>query len=139
MRETIIDNQQVTLKEKIKNNFIKSQIFLDKGFCPTKDMLATLLDKWSLFCIYNLGYYNTLRFNQLKNKIDGVSSRMLSVTLKKLEENNIVNRKIYAQVPPKVEYNLTPFGMDMASKIIDLSLWFIDYHPKLTQDTDLKQ
>ena len=133
MTETITDNQDVILKEKIKKIFNKSQsCFIEKGLCPTKDVLTTVLDKWSLFCVYNLGYFKVLRFNELKSRIDGVSSRMLSVTLKKLKANDLVTRKIYAEVPPRVEYSLTPFGIAMASKVIDLSMWFIDNHRDLT-------
>jgi len=130
MKRTNADNQDVKLKNKIKEFFLRSIPFLEQGFCPTKDLLSLTLDKWSLFCLYNLSYQDVMRFNELKNRISGISSRMLSVTLKKLEDQGMVERIAYAEVPPKVEYKITPFGAAYADKLIDLSNWFIDNNPK---------
>ncbi|WP_035091615.1 winged helix-turn-helix transcriptional regulator [Aquimarina macrocephali] len=123
---TNTDKQQVRLKKKIEKYFISTAPYLKEGFCPTKNLLATTLDKWSLLCVFNLGYYEVLRFNELKKNIDGISSRMLAVTLKKLEGYDIVERKVYPEIPPKVEYSLTKFGFELSDKIIDLSNWFMD-------------
>jgi len=98
----------------------------EKGECPIKDVLAPTVDKWSLFCIYNLGYRDVIRFNELKKKIPGISSRMLSVTLKKLENADIVKRKVFPEVPPRVEYKMTPFGKKYAEKLLDLNLWLFE-------------
>jgi len=84
------------------------------------------LDKWSLFCLFNLGYYQKLRLTELKNNIDGISSRMLSVTLKKLEKHQFIKRQVFAQVPPKVASELTELGKILAAKMADLSNWFIN-------------
>jgi len=127
MAVTIADNQEDMLKKRIKTFFQKSIDFQkNEGFCPTRDILATVLDKWSLFIIYNLGYHKILRFNQFKNYIPGISSRMLSVTLKRLEEKKVIVRKIYAEVPPRVEYRLSPFGEKMAKRVMDLSDFVVD-------------
>lgn len=123
---TNTDKQHVRLKKKIKKYFISTAPYLKEGFCPTKNLLATTLDKWSLLCVFNLGYYEVLRFNELKKNVDGISSRMLTVTLKKLEGYDIVERKVYSEIPPKVEYSLTKFGFELSDKIIDLSNWFMD-------------
>lgn len=96
------------------------------GLCPTRNILANVLDKWSLFVIYNLGYHEVLRFNQLKSFIPDISSRMLSVTLKRLEENKVITRKVYPEVPPKVEYRLTPFGLKVADKVMELGDFVVD-------------
>ena len=88
--------------------------------------MAVLMDKWSLFVLYNLAYFGTLRFGELKTNIRGISARMLSVTLKKLENHHVINRKVYAEVPPRVEYSLTEFGMELAEKSVDLNEWFLD-------------
>lgn len=123
---TIKEKQQLRLKKNIKKYFDKATPYLEIGICPTKDLLAATMDKWSLFCIMHLGFYEILRFNELKNKITGISSRMLTVTLKKLEEINIVSRKVYNTTPPKVEYQLTDFGLELADKIIKLNNWFLE-------------
>jgi len=92
----------------------------------TQEVTAPSVDKWSLFIIFNLGYKKTLRFNQLKRRIEGISSRMLSITLKKLEKSLIVRREIYAEVPPRVEYELTEFGQGFSMKMMDLTKWFVE-------------
>lgn len=130
---TKTDLQQDRLKKKIKEYFISTEPFLNQGFCPTKKLLSTSFDKWGLFCIFNLGYYETLRFTELKKNIDGISSRMLTITLKKLEDYDIVNRTVYPVVPPKVEYSLTGFGFALAGKLIDISSWFVE-NSKLLND-----
>lgn len=126
MKNTIVDNQAVALKEKIKLFFSKTMRRDSNEICPVKDMLATSLDKWSLFILYNLGYNNIMRFNELKHRIDGISSRMLSLTLKRLEKNGLIARQVYAEVPPKVEYQLTAFGRGFADKLIDMSQWYVE-------------
>jgi len=127
MEITKTDNQELSLKNKIEDFFVRSiQNRKNKGFCITKDMMSVVMDKWSLFIIYNLGYHETLRFGELKSYITSISSRMLSVTLKKLESHGIVERKVYPEVPPKVEYKLTPFGKELAEKTVDLNEWFLE-------------
>jgi len=131
MQVTNTDNQELRLKNKVKLFFNKAQLNRkDRGFCITRDVMAKLMDKWSLFVIYNLGYYQTLRFSELKKNIRGISSRMLSVNLKKLEANGIIKRKVFAEVPPRVEYSLTEFGVEMAEKTVELNDWFLDKFDK---------
>ena len=131
MKRTIADNQSLILKEKLKKFFFRSLPYLKEGFCPTRDLMAMTLDKWSLFILYNLGYQDVMRFNELKEKIRGISPRMLSVTLKRLVAEDLVERVAYAEVPPRVEYKITPYGAELADKLVDLSNWFIDHHPKM--------
>ncbi len=127
---TKTDLQQDRLKKKIGKYYSSTEPFLKKGICPTKNLLSASFDKWGLFCIFNLGYYDVLRFNDLKNNIDGISSRMLTVTLKKLEGYGIVKREVFPEAPPKVEYSLTDFGFALANKLIDISSWFVEnYKP----------
>lgn len=128
MEDTLVDNQAFTLKNKIKLFFTKTIKWGETEHCPVKDMLAGSLDKWSLFILYNLGYHEVMRFNQLKHRIDGISSRMLSHTLKRLETNGLVSRKVYPEVPPRVEYRLTDFGVGFSEKLIDLSQWYLEHH-----------
>jgi DNA-binding HxlR family transcriptional regulator len=131
MIATNTDNQALKLKEKIKKFFIAVVSLRIEGICPVRNVLAVSLEKWSLFCIYNLGFNDVMRFNERKQRIPDVSSRMLSITLKRLEEQGIVERKAYAEVPPRVEYQLSTFGQEYAEKLIDLSSWFMDRHPTM--------
>lgn len=134
MEVTNIEHQQVALKNKVETFFVQSiQHRKKKGICITRDVMSVLMDKWSLFVMYNLAYYGTLRFTQLKKNIPKISSRMLSVSLKKLEDNNILSRKSYNEVPPKVEYQLTTLGSELADKSVDLNNWLLEkYKAQIT-------
>lgn len=127
MSVTIVEKQEKQLKKKLQKFYLVSKDCLhEKGECPIKDVLAPTVDKWSLFCIYNVAYKKVIRFNELKKIIPGISSRMLSVTLKKLESAKIIERKVYPEVPPRVEYTITDFGKAYANKLLDLNLWLFD-------------
>jgi len=67
-------------------------------------MLDRFGDKWSLVAILNLGDTGIIRFNELKFKIDGICQRMLTITVRSLERDGLISRKIYAEAPPRVEY-----------------------------------
>jgi DNA-binding HxlR family transcriptional regulator len=92
-------------------------------FCPVRDVIARLSDKWSILVIYALGGYGTLRFNELKHKIGDISQRMLTVTLRNLELDGIITRKIYAEVPPRVEYQLTELGYSLMHQLAQFATW----------------
>jgi DNA-binding HxlR family transcriptional regulator len=94
-----------------------------KQVCPVRDIIARISDKWSLLAIYALAGYGTLRFNELKHKIGDVSQRMLTVSLRNLEKDGLITRTIHAEVPPRVEYNLTPLGMSLAHQLINFVDW----------------
>ncbi|GAA1828284.1 helix-turn-helix domain-containing protein [Actinomadura chokoriensis] len=88
--------------------------------CRAREILDRVGDKWSLLVIALLGE-RTKRFTELKREIDGISQRMLTVTLRGLERDGIVTRTVYPVVPPRVEYSLTPMGatlMDAANTLV---------------------
>jgi DNA-binding HxlR family transcriptional regulator len=78
--------------------------------CHAREMLARVGDKWSVYVIHVLGDAGTLRFNELRGEVDGISQRMLTVTLRGLERDGLVVRTVFPEVPPRVEYALTPLG-----------------------------
>lgn len=94
--------------------------------CPVRDIMDRFGDKWSLLTILNLGFSGKTRFNELRSKIDGISQRMLTVTLRSLERDGLLTRKIYAEVPPRVEYELSPLGRDLLQQIRNLAEWASD-------------
>lgn len=127
MPVTKTDNQSNSFKKKIEKFYAFSKICSSTGkLCPVQDVLAPTVDKWSLFVLYYLAYNSKLRFNEIKQLIPKISGRMLSVTLKRLEKAELLTRKVYAEVPPRVEYALTNFGMEYSEKLIDLNLWMIE-------------
>ena len=121
MKVTIADNQSIDLQKKLA--FFFNGVKDHHEFCPVRDILDRFGDKWSLLAILNLGYLGITRFNVLKNKIEGISQRMLTVTLRSLERDGLITRKIYAEVPPRVEYELTSLGRDLLQQIWQLAQW----------------
>ena len=91
--------------------------------CPIRNILDRYSDKWSTLSIFHLGDAGTLRFNELKKRIDGISQRMLTVTLRTLERDGLVTRRVYPQIPPRVEYELTDLGRSFLVQIIELGDW----------------
>jgi DNA-binding HxlR family transcriptional regulator len=90
--------------------------------CEVREILDRIADKWSLLAIALLEG-RTLRFNELRREIDGISQRMLTVTLRQLERDGLVSRTVYPVVPPRVEYALTPLGRTLHSTIQALVTW----------------
>ena len=91
--------------------------------CHAREMLARVGDKWSVYVIHLLGDNGTLRFNELKSQVDGISQRMLTVTLRGLERDGLVRRTVYAEIPPRVEYSLTPLGSTLRELVRGLIKW----------------
>jgi DNA-binding HxlR family transcriptional regulator len=90
--------------------------------CEVRQILDRVADKWSLLVIALLER-RTLRFTELRHKIDGISQRMLTVTLRQLERDGLVERTVYPVVPPRVEYALTPLGCTLHDTIKALVTW----------------
>ena len=92
------------------------------------DVLNRIGDKWSVMVVGMLGRMGTLRFNELKRMINGVSQRMLTLTLRNLERDGLVTRTIYPEVPPRVEYSLTELGKTLQGPISGLWDWSAEHH-----------
>ncbi|MFF3711954.1 winged helix-turn-helix transcriptional regulator [Streptomyces phaeochromogenes] len=90
--------------------------------CQVRQILDRVADKWSLLVIALLDN-RRLRFTELRREIDGVSQRMLTVTLRQLERDGLVKRTVHPVVPPRVEYELTPLGGTLHSTIRSLVTW----------------
>ena len=87
------------------------------------DVLNRIGDKWSVMVVGMLGRNGTLRFNELKRTINGVSQRMLTLTLRNLERDGLVTRTVYPEIPPRVEYQLTELGRSLQTPIQGLWDW----------------
>lgn len=90
--------------------------------CRARDVLDRVGDKWSVYVISLLGD-GTRRFTDLLRSIEGISQRMLTVTLRGLERDGIVTRTVYPIVPPRVDYALTPMGRTLLATIKELIVW----------------
>ena len=94
-----------------------------KKVCPVKDIMASYGDKWTMYTVLLLGQYQKMRFNELRCHIQGISQRMLTVTLRSLEEDGIVTRTLYPEIPPRVEYQLTELGESLLKQLLQLAIW----------------
>ncbi|WP_406862480.1 winged helix-turn-helix transcriptional regulator [Streptomyces solicamelliae] len=90
--------------------------------CEVRQILDRIADKWSLLVIALLDR-RKLRFSELRREIDGISQRMLTVTLRQLERDGLVKRTVHPEVPPRVEYELTPLGGTLHTTIRSLVTW----------------
>jgi DNA-binding HxlR family transcriptional regulator len=91
--------------------------------CHAREILARVGDKWSVYVIHVLNSAGTLRFNELRSQVEGISQRMLTVTLRGLERDGLVVRTVYPEVPPRVEYKLTSLGSTLRQLVCGLVDW----------------
>ncbi len=98
--------------------------------CRAREVLQRVGDKWSVLVIDLLGQ-GTLRFSELHRAVDGITARMLTVTLRGLERDGIVTRTIHPVIPPRVEYALTPMGRTLLDTIGQLVTWADSHLPEI--------
>ena len=91
--------------------------------CRAREMIVRVADKWSMYVIHVLAHEGPLRFSDLRRRVDGVSQRMLTVTLRGLERDGLVSRTMYPEMPPRVEYALTPLGVTLREIVRALIDW----------------
>ena len=102
---------------------IKNELYPD---CPIRNILARISDKWSILVLFTLNQSALMRFNALQKNIPDISQKMLTVTLRTLEEDGFVKRQVYAEVPPRVEYSLTDRAISLLPHINSLITWAKD-------------
>jgi DNA-binding HxlR family transcriptional regulator len=100
--------------------------------CEVRQILDRIADKWSLLVI-SLLEDRTLRFTELRQQIDGISQRMLTVTLRHLERDGLVCRTVYPEVPPRVEYCLSPMGHTLLGTIQALVTWTEEHQAEIAR------
>jgi DNA-binding HxlR family transcriptional regulator len=91
--------------------------------CPTQRVFDTIADKWSVIVIYALSQQERQRYSELQRTIGGISQKMLTQTLRKLERDGIVERQVYPVIPPRVEYALTPLGRTLTRLLKAFCEW----------------
>jgi len=90
--------------------------------CAARQVLDLIADKWTVLIVYALSS-ETRRYNELKRMIGGVTNKMLTQTLRRLEARGILHREVYPEIPPRVEYSLTPLGKSLAELVYGLIEW----------------
>jgi DNA-binding HxlR family transcriptional regulator len=101
-----------------------------KLHCPIMSTIAMVSDKWKLLIICKLRM-GTLRFNELMRALQGVTQRVLTHQLRELEDDGLVSRKVYAEVPPRVEYSLTELGQTLLPVLAQLEKWAEDHSAEI--------
>jgi DNA-binding HxlR family transcriptional regulator len=102
----------------------------DDDCAATREILSLVGDKWSVLVIVNLGQA-MMRFSDLKRSIDGISQRMLTLTLRGLERDGLVSRTVHPSTPPRVDYDLTPLGRTLLEPVTALATWAQDHRPEI--------
>ena len=115
---TNIDNEVI----KDKKNFI-----FDENNCPVTATMRVLGGKWKPILINAIYFTTPARFGELKRSVIGITQSMLTQQLRELEDDGIIDRKIYAEIPPKVEYTLTEFGLTLSPVIQTMANWGVEY------------
>ena len=108
---------------------IKGNVF--KADCPARAVLEVLAEKWALLLVHRLAR-GPARTSELRREIGGISEKMLIQTLRRLERNGLVQRRAYPEVPPRVEYALTPLGASLSGPITVLDRWVEQHLPELS-------
>lgn len=97
------------------------------GFDLTLDLIG---GKWKSLIIWKLQQKGILRYGELAREVKGITQKMLTQQLREMEKNNLIVRKVYSQIPPKVEYSLTEYGKELSNIFIAMKDWGIKYADK---------
>ena len=108
-----------------EKSIVMADIKADYLACPIRNVISRFGDKWSMLVLFMLHRSETgiLRFNEIRRLMTDCSQKMLSQTLKNLEQSHLVHREVYPEVPPRVEYSLTETGKSLMPAIIALIEW----------------
>lgn len=115
---TNVDNQLIETNKKF---------IFDENNCPVTATMKVLGGKWKPILINAIYFTSPARFGELKRSVIGITQSMLTQQLRELEEHGIISRKIYAEIPPKVEYTLTEFGLTLSPVIQTMAKWGEEY------------
>lgn len=118
---TNIDNEDVNMEEKM---------IFDEKSCPVTATMQVLGGKWKAILINAIYHTSPARFGELKRSVKGITQSMLTQQLRELEEDGLISRKIYAEIPPRVEYTLTEFGLTLSPIMISMANWGKEYRMK---------
>ena len=119
--DTNADNQT----DKIEKNII-----FDENSCPVTATMQVLGGKWKAILINAIYHTSPARFGELKRSVKGITQSMLTQQLRELEVDGLISRKIYAEIPPRVEYTLTEFGLTLSPIMQSMAKWGEEYRMK---------
>ena len=108
----------------------------ERSLCPVTATVDVIGGKWKSLIVFFL-LQETLRFSELKRRIPVVTQQMLTLQLRELERDGVVHRKIYAEIPPRVEYSLTPLGRSLDEIVTKMAAWGVHYLAAKTERPEL--
>ena len=115
----------------MERNFDKNELYPD---CPIRNILNRISDKWTLLVLYTLNGHESMRCRDLSAELPDISQKMLVLTLRTLETDGFVERKVFAEVPPRVEYSLTPRAHSLFPIVNQLIQWAKDHMEEILLD-----
>ena len=104
--------------------------------CPTRQVLARVANKWTMLVLNALSAEDVLRFSELRRRVEGVSQKVLTETLRGLERDGLITRTVYPTVPVTVEYRLTPLGHSLAIAVSVIKAWTYENIEELERARD---
>ena len=110
---------------------VKEGIVTQDGNCPVTPLLVMLQGRWKSQLMYEMCIYDTVRFGQLKKDLPGITNTMLTKSLRELEEDGLVHREQFNEIPPHVEYSLTEMGRDLLPVFYSIMNWGFKYEKEL--------
>jgi len=120
-------------KSKAKSTEVESPIPVVQGSCPMPDIVRLIGGKWKLIILQILIFQGLKRFNALRRQINGITQTMLTNQLRALENDGLVKRKVYAEVPPRVEYTATQRAVELKKMFLAMHDWWIEDEKRLAQ------
>lgn len=113
----------------MENNF-------QDAICPACGIIDRFGDKWSLRILVLLHQTGTMRFNEILKNTPNLSQKMLTTALRKLEADKLISRKIYPEIPPRVEYKLTSLGQSLMPPLEGVIKWALDHADEILEHRD---
>ena len=116
-----------------KNKEVRDALFPD---CPIRNVLSRVGDKWSLLVLYSLQHREPVRFKELQRQIPDISQKSLTQTLRTLEVDGFVTREVFPEVPPRVEYSLTPRALSFLPLVENIIKWATENIEEIIKDRE---
>ena len=101
--------------------------------CKVATTIDMIIGKWKIAILLNLNHYGTMRFSELQNAMPGVNQKVLTSHLRELEQEGIIERVVYPQIPPKVEYSITEYGKSLQTILEMMHQWGVEHIQSKTQ------
>ncbi len=114
----------------------KKEVNYDYSSCPIRNVVSKFGDKWSFLVLYHLHLSGVMRFGELHRNMADCSQKMLSATLRRLENMGLINRTVYPEVPPRVEYSLKELGQSLMPHVDALIGWAVEHFDEVVKNTN---